>query len=98
LDDLNITKENEIYLRSKLMQIYNDVNRDQEVQHPAIAAQIENWNRLLEILDSNDSQEKLLKVVFFLKHVQFMREKRHIFFYFFANSTGFSSKLKSRAE
>ena len=62
LDDLNITKENEIYLRSKLMQLYNDVNRDQKVQRPAIAEQIENWNRLLVILDSNDTQEKLLRV------------------------------------
>ena len=76
MDDLNITNENEIYLRSKLMQIYNDVNRDQEVQHPAIAAQIENWNRLLEILDPNDSQEKLLKVEVYREMGNFEEAKK----------------------
>lgn len=76
LDDLNITKENEIYLRSKLMQLYNDVNRDQKVQKPAIAAQIENWNRLLEILDSNDTQEKLLKVEIYREMGNFEEAKK----------------------
>jgi len=76
LDDLNITKENEIYLRSKLMQIYNDVNRDQKVQQPAIEAQIENWNRLLEILDSNDTQEKLLKVEIYREMGNFEEAKK----------------------
>lgn len=76
LDDLNITKENEIYLRSKLMQLYNDVNRDQKVQKPAIAAQIENWNRLLEILDSNDTQEKLLKVEIYREMSNFEEAKK----------------------
>jgi hypothetical protein len=76
LDDLNITKENEIYLRSKLMQIYNDVNRDQKVQQPAIEAQIENWNRLLVILDSNDSQEKLLKVEIYREMGNFEEAKK----------------------
>jgi len=52
LNDSNISKENEIYLRTKLMQLYNDVNRDQKVQRPATEAQIENWNRLLQILGS----------------------------------------------
>lgn len=76
LEDLNITKENEIYLRSKLMQLYNDVNRDQKVQKPAIAAQIENWNRLLEILDSNDTQEKLLKVEIYREMSNFEEAKK----------------------
>jgi hypothetical protein len=76
LDDLNITKENEIYLRSKLMQIYNDVNRDQKVQQPAIEAQTENWNRLLEILDSNDTQEKLLKVEIYREMGNFEEAKK----------------------
>jgi len=76
LEDLNITKENEIYLSSKLMQIYNDVNRDQKVQKPAITAQIENWNRLLEILDPNDTQEKLLKVEIYREMGNFEEAKK----------------------
>ena len=76
LNDSNITKENEIYLRSKLMQIYNDVNRDQKVQKPAITPQIENWNRLLEILDPNDTQEKLLKVEIYREMGNFEEAKK----------------------
>ncbi|CAM8334295.1 hypothetical protein MCEHALH13_00146 [Candidatus Methylopumilus universalis] len=76
LNDLNITKENEIYLRSKLMQIYNDVNRDQKVQHSPIDPQIENWNRLLEILDSKETQEKLLKVEIYREMGNFEEAKK----------------------
>jgi hypothetical protein len=76
LDDLNITKENEIYLRSKLMQIYNDVNRDKKIQHPATEEQIQNWNRLLDILDPNDSQEKLLKVEVYREMGNFEEAKK----------------------
>ena len=58
------------------MQIYNDVNRDQKVQRPVIAAQIENWNRLLVILDLNDSQEKLLKVEIYREMGNFEEAKK----------------------
>ena len=76
LNDLNITRENEIYLRSKLMQIYNDVNRDQKVQHTPIDSQIENWNRLLEILDSKETHEKLLKVEIYREMGNFEEAKK----------------------
>ena len=76
LEDLHITKENEIYLRSKLMQIYNDVNRDKKIQHPATEEQIQNWNRLLDILDPNDSQEKLLKVEVYREMGNFEEAKK----------------------
>ena len=76
LDDLKITKENEVYLRSKLMQLYNDVNRDQKVQQPALEAQIENWKRLLEILDPNDTQEKLLRVEIYREMGNFEEAKK----------------------
>lgn len=62
LKNSNLSKENEIYLRTKLMQLYNDVNRDQKVQRPSTEAQIKNWKRLLEILGSELTQEKLLKI------------------------------------
>jgi len=62
LREANLSTEKEIYLRSKLMQLYNDVNRDQKIQKPASEAQIANWNRLLEILGSIETEEKLLKV------------------------------------
>ncbi|CAM8354868.1 hypothetical protein MCESTEH50_00155 [Candidatus Methylopumilus universalis] len=76
LDDLNISKENEVYLRSKLMQLFNDVNRDQKEQRPAIAAQIENWNRLLKILDPKDTQEKLLRVEIYREMGNFEEAKK----------------------
>ncbi len=62
LREANLSPEKEIYLRSKLMQLYNDVNRDQKIQKPASEAQIANWNRLFEILGSIETEQKLLKV------------------------------------
>jgi hypothetical protein len=62
LKEDGLPKEKEIYLRTKLMQLYNDANRDQKIQRPASPAQVKNWNRLLEILGSESTQEKLLKV------------------------------------
>lgn len=76
LKDSNITKENEIYLRTKLMQLYNDVNRDQKVQRPSTEAQIKNWNRLLEILNSESTQEKLLKVEIYREMGNFEEAKK----------------------
>ena len=76
LREANLSQEKEIYLRSKLMQIYNDVNRDQKVQKPAITPQVENWNRLLEILDPNDTQEKLLKVEIYREMGNFEEAKK----------------------
>ena len=76
LAEPNLSKEKEVYLRTKLMQLYNDVNRDQKVQSPITEAQNENWNRLLEILDSNDSQEKLLKVEIYREMGNFEEAKK----------------------
>ncbi len=76
LREANLSQEKEIYLRSKLMQIYNDVNRDQKVQKPAITPQVENWNRLLEILDPKDTQEKLLKVEIYREMGNFEEAKK----------------------
>jgi hypothetical protein len=58
------------------MQIYNDVNRDQKVQHTPIDSQIENWNRLLEILDSKETHEKLLKVEIYREMGNFEEAKK----------------------
>ena len=61
LKDANLTKNKEIYLRSNLMRLYNDINRDQKVQRSATQAQIDNWKRLLEILENEPTADKLLK-------------------------------------
>jgi hypothetical protein len=76
LREANLSPEKEIYLRSKLMQLYNDVNRDQKVQPPPIDSQIENWNRLLEILDSKETHEKLLKVEIYREMGNFEEAKK----------------------
>ena len=62
LKEDGLSKDKEVYLRTKLMQLYNDVNRDQKVQRPATEGQTNNWNRLLEILGSEPTQEMILKV------------------------------------
>jgi hypothetical protein len=72
----NINKEREIYLRTKLMQLYNDANRDQKLQRPPTDEQIANWNRLLEILGSIDTQEKLLKVEIYREMGNFVEAKK----------------------
>ena len=61
LKDTSLTKNKEIYLRSNLMRLYNDINRDQKVQTPATEAQIDNWKKLLEILGNEPTADKLLK-------------------------------------
>jgi hypothetical protein len=61
LKEADLTKNKEIYLRSNLMRLYNDINRDQKVQRPATQAQIDNWKRLLEILGTEPTADKLLK-------------------------------------
>jgi hypothetical protein len=61
LKENDLTKNKEIYLRSNLMRLYNDINRDQKVQTPATEAQIDNWKRLLEILGNEPTADKLLK-------------------------------------
>ena len=76
LKDSNISKENEIYLRTKLMQLYNDVNRDQKIQQQPTKPQVKNWNRLLEILDSESTQEKLLKVEIYREMGNFEEAKK----------------------
>ena len=45
-------------------------------QRPLFIEQIENWNRLLEILDSNDTQEKLLKVEIYREMGNFEEAKK----------------------
>jgi hypothetical protein len=71
-----INKEREIYLRTKLMQLYNDVNRDQKVQKPASKDQFANWNRLLEILGTIETEEKLLKVEIYREMGKFDEAKK----------------------
>lgn len=61
LKETNLTKNKEIYLRSNLMRLYNDINRDQRIQKLSSKAQIENWKRLLEILGDEHTPDKLLK-------------------------------------
>ena len=58
------------------MQLYNDVNRDQKDQAPITEAQNENWNRLLEAIDSSDTQEKLLKVEIYREMGDFEEAKK----------------------
>lgn len=76
LEEDGLSKENEIYLRTKLMQLYNDINRDQKVQRPSTEAQIKNWNRLLEILSSEPTQEKLLRVEIYREMGNFEEAKK----------------------
>jgi hypothetical protein len=61
LKENDLTKNKEIYLRSNLMRLYNDINRDQKVQRPSTQAQIDNWKRLIEILGTEPTADKLLK-------------------------------------
>lgn len=75
LREANLSNNKEIYLRSNLMRLYNDVNRDQKIQKPATQAQIDNWERLLKILGNEDTEDKLLKAEIYREKGEFDKAK-----------------------
>ena len=60
LSNLAITKDEENYLRLKLMRCFNDDSRDSEVEKNIPLDQQKNWVRLLEILD-NEPESLIFK-------------------------------------
>ena len=76
LKDSNLTKDREIYLRANLMRLYNDVNRDQKTQKPSTEAQKNNWTKLIEILEAESTEDKLLKAEVYREMGDFNQAKK----------------------
>lgn len=75
LKDSKLTKDKEIYLRVNLMRLYNDANRDQKTQRPTTKAQKDNWQRLIEILGNETTEDKLLKAEVYREMGEFNQAK-----------------------
>lgn len=62
LKEKSLKMEKEVYLRTRLMQLYNDKNRDKIKQANLSQSQINNLNKLLQLIALNSEEDKLFQV------------------------------------